>query len=244
MTDPTFTVGEAYAAVRDRVAQAAASAGRPVASVRLVAVTKTVGPDRIREAWDAGARLFGESYVQEAEPKTPQLPPEAEWHFIGHLQSNKARQALDLFCLIHSLDRPSLAEALQRAAQARDQRVDVLLQVNLGDEHSKFGTTTDGAVELARRSADWPNLRIQGLMAIPPYLEDPEEVRPYFRALRELSRRIGDSRFPGVMMEELSMGMSHDFAVAIEEGATLVRVGTAIFGDRPLFGDTSVRPLS
>ncbi len=207
-------------------------AGRPPGSVRLLAVTKTVGAERIREAWNAGVRLFGESYVQEAVAKVDRLPPEAEWHFIGHLQSNKAKQALDLFRVIHSLDRPSLAEALEKAARARGRRVEVLVEVNVGSEPSKFGSSLDEAVELARRAPEWPSLHIRGLMAIPPYLEDPEMVRPYFRAVRELSDRIRALKIPHVDMDELSMGMSHDFPVAVEEGATLVRVGTAIFGER------------
>ncbi|NTU60170.1 MAG: YggS family pyridoxal phosphate-dependent enzyme [Deltaproteobacteria bacterium] len=207
-------------------------AGRPPGSVRLLAVTKTVEAERVRRAWDAGVRLFGESYVQEAVGKVDRLPPEAEWHFIGHLQSNKARQALDLFRLVHSLDRPSLADALEKAARARGAQVDVLLEVNVGAEASKSGASLGDALDLARRAEEWPSLRIRGLMAIPPYLADAEEVRPYFRAVRELADRIRALELPGVAMEELSMGMSHDFPVAIEEGATLVRVGTALFGER------------
>jgi pyridoxal phosphate enzyme (YggS family) len=219
--------------ILDAMEAARQRAGRPPGSVRLLAVTKTVEPERIRIAWDAGVRLFGESYVQEAVGKIDRLPPEAEWHFIGHLQSNKAKQALDLFHVIHSLDRPSLAEALEKAARSRGGQVDVLLEVNVGSESSKSGSSLEGAVELARRAPEWPSLRIRGLMAIPPYLAEPEEVRPYFRAVRKLAERIRTLGIPGVEMQELSMGMSHDFPVAVEEGATLVRVGTAIFGERP-----------
>lgn len=226
-------VNDAVAHVLGRLRAAEARAGRPAGSARLVAVTKTVAPERILAAWRAGLRCFGESYVQEALGKIDRLPPEAEWHFIGHLQSNKARQAVDAFALIHSVDRPSLAEALEREARKRGIRVGVLLQVNAGDEETKGGATFDGAVELARRAAQWPSLRIRGLMAIPPYFDDPEDVRPHFRALRELRDRIASLELPGVEMDELSLGMSHDFPVAVEEGATLVRVGSALFGERP-----------
>jgi hypothetical protein len=220
------------AGVRRALEAAVHRAGRPSDSVRLVAVTKTVPPDTVRQAWDLGLRDFGENYVQEALPKVDRLPVDARWHFIGHLQSNKARQATELFSLIHSLDRPSLAGELEKAARARGIRLDVLLQVNVGDETSKAGATPDGAVALARRATEWPSLRILGLMAIPPYSPDPEEVRPYFRSLRALAGRIRALGLPGVKMEELSMGMSGDFEVAVEEGATLVRIGTAIFGER------------
>jgi pyridoxal phosphate enzyme (YggS family) len=234
VTSDEHSIGDALQAVQAGLCAAEAKAGRPAGSVRLVAVTKTVSPDRIREAWAAGARVFGESYLQESVGKVDKLPPEAEWHFIGHLQSNKAKLALDYFRLIHSLDRASLADALEKAARVRGMTVNVLLQVNVGDEASKFGATPEGAVALARRYAEWPSLRIRGLMAIPPYREDPEEVRPHFRAIRELGDRIRALGLSGVEMGELSMGMSHDYAVAVEEGATLVRVGTAIFGERPI----------
>jgi pyridoxal phosphate enzyme (YggS family) len=234
--DALGAVGRRYREVRAAVDRAAAAAGRDPASVRLLAVTKTVSPEGLREAYAAGARLFGENYVQEAQGKVDALPRDAEWHMIGHLQSNKARRAAELFSCIQSLDRPSLADALEKAARARGQRLDVLLQVNTGDEETKSGTTADGAVELARSAARWPSLRVRGLMALPPYCDDPEEVRPHFRALRELGRHIAALNLPGVEMAELSMGMSHDFSVAVEEGATVVRVGTAIFGERPAAG--------
>ncbi|MFU8858463.1 MAG: YggS family pyridoxal phosphate-dependent enzyme [Deferrisomatales bacterium] len=226
-------VGARYREVLAQVARAVGRAGRDPASVRLLAVTKTVTVDRLREAYAAGARLFGENYVQEAQRKIDSLPRDAEWHMIGHLQSNKAKRAPELFSCVQSLDRPSLAEALERAAAGRGQRLEVLLQVNTGDEETKSGTTAEGAVDLARRAGEWPSLRVRGLMALPPYFDDPEEARPHFRALRELSQRIAGLGIPGVGMDVLSMGMSHDFTAAVEEGATLVRVGTAIFGERP-----------
>lgn len=234
--DPLDTVARRYREVRAAVDRAAAAAGRDPATVRLLAVTKTVPPEGLRAAYAAGARLFGENYVQEAQGKVDTLPRDAAWHMIGHLQSNKARRAAEIFACVQSLDRPSLADALEKAVRARGQRLDVLLQVNTGDEQTKSGTTADGAVELARNAARWPSLRVRGLMALPPYCEDPEEVRPHFRALRELGQRIAALGLPGVEMAELSMGMSHDFSVAVEEGATLVRVGTAIFGGRPAPG--------
>ena len=229
----TEAIRASVAGVTDALRRAEAQTGRRPGSVRLVAVTKTVPTERVLEAWGAGLRLFGESYVQEALPKVDRLPADAEWHFIGHLQSNKARQAAEIFSLVHSLDRPSLAEALEKAASRRAAPLEVLLQVNVGDETSKAGTTFEGAVALAGRAADWPHLRVRGLMAIPPFCEDPERTRPHFRALRELRNRIAALGLPGVEMAELSMGMSGDFPVAVEEGATLVRVGTALFGDRP-----------
>ncbi|GAB4263383.1 MAG: YggS family pyridoxal phosphate-dependent enzyme [Deferrisomatales bacterium] len=226
-------VAENVRRVLGQIEEAARRAGRDPATVQLVAVTKTVPVERIRQAYDAGLRRFGENYVQQALEKVDRLPRDAQWHMIGHLQSNKAKRAVEVFSLIHSLDRPSLADALEKAARARGQRLEVLLQVNVGEEPTKFGTSPEGAVELARRAGQWPSLRIRGLMAIPPYREDPEEVRPYFRALRELAGRLRAMDLPGVAMDELSMGMSHDFPVAVEEGATLVRVGSALFGARP-----------
>lgn len=231
MAEPS--VARAAAEVLEALRRAEIRANRPAGSARLVAVTKTVPADRVAEAWRAGLHAFGESYVQEALSKVDRLPPEAEWHFIGHLQSNKARQAVEVFSLIQSLDRPSLADALEQAAHRRGIRVRVLLQVKVGEEATKGGASFDGVMELARRAQEWPSLQIQGLMAIPPYEDDPEAVRPHFRAVRELRDRVEALRLPGVEMGELSLGMSSDFPVAVEEGATLVRVGSALFGERP-----------
>ncbi|GAB6063854.1 YggS family pyridoxal phosphate-dependent enzyme [Deferrisoma palaeochoriense] len=231
MREPT-SIGQRYREVLDAVRQACGRTGRSPEAVTLVAVSKTVEPERILAAYEAGARDFGENYVQEALGKVDRLPPDARWHMIGHLQSNKAKRAVETFAWVHSLDRPSLADALEKAAAARGRVLDVLVQVNVGGELTKSGTDEEGARALVRRAPEWPHLRIRGLMAIPPYREDPEEVRPYFRALRELRDRLQAEAPEGVRLEHLSMGMSHDFAVAIEEGATLVRVGTAIFGER------------
>ena len=220
------------APVRAALKAAARRAGRSEEQVRLVAVTKMVPPALVRLAYDLGVREFGESYVQEALDKVDRVPGDVRWHFIGHLQSNKARRAMEIFSMIQSLDRPSLADALERAARNSGLRADVLIQVNVAAEASKAGATFEGAVALAKRAPEWPNLRFLGLMAIPPYADDPEEVRPHFRALRQLAERIDSLDISDVAMRELSMGMSADFGVAVEEGATLVRIGTAIFGER------------
>lgn len=225
-------VAHAYAAVRQQLGAAVAAAGRPPDAVTLLAVSKHQPVESLAEAYGVGARDFGENYVQEALAKVDALPLDARWHLIGHLQSNKARRAAEAFTCIHTLDRPSLADALEKAVAARQGRLDVLLQVNVAGEESKYGATPEGATVLARRMAEWPHLRLKGLMTIPPYDLDAEQVRPHFRTLRELRDRLGALGLPGVEMVELSMGMSHDFPVAVQEGATIVRVGTAIFGER------------
>ena len=229
------SVGENYRRVVARVWEAAERCGRAGEGVRLLAVTKTVPAERVLEAYAAGARLFGENYVQEAQTKVDVLPRDAHWHMIGHLQSNKAKRAAELFTCVQSLDRPSLADALEKAARMRGLTLEVLVEVNTGDETTKSGTDAEGAVALARRMTEWPSLRLKGLMAIPPYSPDPEASRPHFRALRELRGRLEQDLglAPDRALATLSMGMSHDFEVAVEEGATLVRVGTAIFGERP-----------
>lgn len=226
------SVAQRVREVLDAIRDAAVNSGRDPATVRLVGVTKTKPPEKVMEGYEAGLRLFGESYIQEALSKMDALPPDIEWHMIGHLQSNKAKLAVGAFSLIHTLDRPSLAQELNRAALARGVRVKVLIQANLAGEISKHGTDSEGAVTLAKRAFEWPGLEISGLMTIPPYEEDPEESRKHFRALGELRRRIDSLGLDGVKMEHLSMGMSNDFRVAVEEGATLVRVGSLIFGER------------
>jgi pyridoxal phosphate enzyme (YggS family) len=231
-SETLLTVAERLRAVCGAVDEAARRAGRDPGSVRVVAITKTVEAERILEAYEAGARIFGENYLQELLSKVDRLPRDVRWHMTGHLQTNKAKRAVDVFSVVQTLDRPSLADALEKAARDRGMRVDVLIQVNIGAEATKYGATPEAGVELARRASEWPSLRICGLMAIPPYRPEAEESRPHFRALRELGERIAAFSVPGVGMGELSMGMSHDFEVAVEEGATLVRVGTAIFGER------------
>ena len=227
-----MSIRENIERIQARIAAACARVGRDPAEVRLVAVSKTKPTALIEQAAAAGQRLFGENYVQEFTDKAEQLRAPVEWHFIGSLQSNKVKYLRGKVAMIHSLDRLSLAEEINRQWAKLDRPVDVLLEVNLGDESSKAGTGEEEAIELVRRVAELPFLRLRGLMALPPWLDDPEEVRPYFRRLRELARRIEALKIPGVSMAELSMGMSNDFEVAIEEGATLVRVGTAIFGER------------
>lgn len=212
---------------------AAKRAGRDPASVALVAVTKTVGPERVREAVAAGAAVLGENRVQEAREKIELLGPIARWHLIGTLQKNKAKYAVRLFDLIHSVDSVELARELDRQAARTGKVQDVLIEVNIAGEASKTGAAHRDAAALVREAAALPNIRVLGLMAVPPYAEDPEASRPYFRRLRDLRDAIIKETDPEMSLRELSMGMSGDFEVAVEEGATLVRVGTAIFGERP-----------
>lgn len=215
------------------MADAATRCGRSPQSVRLVAVSKTIKAQRVAEAIDAGAAILGENYIQEARDKFNSLIDRpVEWHFIGHLQSNKAKYAVRMFDLIHSVDSLKLAAALNKAAQKSGKCQDILIQVNISGEESKSGTTEDDAVDLIETAGRFEHIRIRGLMTMPPYYDQPELARPFFRRLAALRQRILDKHLPGVAMEELSMGMTGDFEVAIEEGATLVRIGTAIFGPR------------
>ncbi len=215
-----------------RIADAAARAGRPPQSVTLVAVSKTKPVEALHEAVRAGVRVFGENRVQEAVAKMPPFErDDVQWHLIGHLQSNKAKIAVERFAMVQSVDSIALAGRLNRLAADAGKRLPVLLQVHLGDEETKSGVAPDEASELVRQTLDLPNLELRGLMAIPPFFPDPQDVRPSFRRLRELRDALQE-RFPAHPLPELSMGMSHDFEVAIEEGATMVRVGAALFGAR------------
>ncbi|TWJ13922.1 YggS family pyridoxal phosphate-dependent enzyme [Geobacter argillaceus] len=218
--------------IRHRIRAAALKVGRDPASVRLVAVSKTNPANLVDEAARAGQRLFGENYVQELAVKAQSVTEPVEWHFIGHLQSNKVRQIAGVVTMIHSVDRFSLAEEIDRQWAKLGLTCDVLVQVNVAGESTKSGTTAAAAVELVTAVARLPYLRVKGVMTMPPFFDDPEGSRPYFRALWELAEEIDRLVIPGVTMTELSMGMSGDFEVAIEEGATLVRVGSAIFGER------------
>lgn len=220
------------AAVQERIRQAAEQAGREPGSVRLVAVSKTRPAADIELAVQAGQRLFGENYVQELVVKAAVVQEPVEWHYIGHLQSNKVRQLAGLVTMIHSVDRLSLAEEISRQWGRLGSSCAILVQVNVAQEASKSGTTTREALDLIRQVSLLPHLRVRGLMTMPPFFDDPEAARPYFRQLRRLAEQIRTAAIPGVVLDELSMGMSGDFEVAIEEGATLVRVGTAIFGER------------
>ena len=225
-------LGANLARIRTAIAAACARCGRDPANVRLVAVSKTHPAALVEEAYRAGQSCFGESYVQEFLTKAELVKVPVSWHFIGHLQSNKVKSLPGRVAMIHSVDRLALAEEIDRQWGKVGTRAEVLIEVNLGGEASKAGVAEADLLPLLRRVAQLPHLAIRGLMTLPPYLADPEEVRPYFRRLRELARQLDALALPGVSMAELSMGMSHDFTVAIEEGATLVRIGTAIFGDR------------
>jgi PLP dependent protein len=227
-----MSVAENLKIVMDRIAAAAQRAGRDPSSVRLVTVTKTVDHDRIREAIAAGAAICGENRVQEGKEKIEALGRTAIWHLIGHLQKNKAKYAVKLFDLIHSVDNIELAKELDRQAEKIEKVQNVLIEVNIAGEASKAGMAVREAPALVREIARFRNLSVQGLMTMPPWSVSPEESRPFFRILRELAEAIAKENLPHASMQELSMGMSGDFEVAIEEGATLVRVGTAIFGAR------------
>lgn len=225
-------VAERLAAVRERIAAAARRAGRDPSEVVLVGASKRQPPERLRAAWAAGLRVFGENRVQEAEEHREVLPAETEWHLIGPLQSNKAKRAVELFSTVHSVDRVKIAEKLNREAAEQGLVLPCFLEVNLGGEASKSGFRVEGFAERVAPVAGLANLRVVGLMAIPPIAEDPEASRPWFRKLRGLRDELGTlgewASWPGW----LSMGMSADYEVAVEEGATHVRVGTSLFGAR------------
>jgi pyridoxal phosphate enzyme (YggS family) len=221
------------AAVRTRIAAAAHRAGRDPGEIRLIAVSKTFPAEAIRAAWAAGQRDFGENKVQEAllkQEQTADLP--IQWHLIGHLQSNKAKRAADRFAAIHSIDSVELLERVDAAAAEQGARPEIFLQVDLAGEETKFGAPQASLESLARAAAAGRAVRLAGLMVLPPWSEDPEAARPYFRRLREIRDALARSGVDASLLSRLSMGMSHDFEVAIEEGATDVRVGTAIFGNR------------
>ena len=227
-------IAENLARVRERIDAAARRSGRDPESVRLVAVSKTVDAERVRQAIEAGAKIFGENYVQEAQKKIEVLGHEVAWHFIGHLQTNKAKVAAGLFDFIHSVDSQNLAQELGRRAKLRGKVLPVLLEMNLAGEVTKFGAQEKEILLLAEKLSEMEGIEVKGLMTMPPFFEDPEASRPYFVELRKLGERLAKEKIPRISMEELSMGMSNDFEVAVEEGATLVRVGTAIFGPRPV----------
>jgi len=220
----------------ETIASAARRAGRDSGDIHLMAVTKTVPPERIREAYDAGQRLFGENRVQEFATKADGLRnlAEAEWHMIGHLQSNKAVKAAELFAHVDSVDSLRLAQKLNTAASQLGKKLSVLIEINIGGEQVKNGVAPGSAQleHLLTAAPEFSSLEFRGLMTVPPYNDDPEQSRPYFRRMRELFGQIAQRNLASIGMDVLSMGMSHDFEVAIEEGSTCVRVGTAIFGDR------------
>lgn len=223
-------IAERVQDVLQRMERACLRTGRDPSSVRLVAVSKTHSAERIREAYHAGLRVFGESRIQEAAAKIPQCPGDISWHLVGHLQRNKAKHAVQLFDLVHSVDSQRLLETLDRLAQEAGRRLDVLLEVNVSGERSKFGLPPGEVPTVLQAAAHLAYVNVLGLMTMPPFFEDPEKARPFFRRLREL--RDEWRAKTGFPLDELSMGMTHDFEIAIEEGATWVRVGTALFGER------------
>jgi PLP dependent protein len=223
------SIRENFLRVMERIEEAARRAGRDPREIQLVAVSKTVESARIREAIEAGVSVLGENYVQEAQKKIEEIGRPVAWHFIGHLQSNKAKYAVRLFDMIHSLDSLPLAEELNRRAEQADRFIKVMIEVNLSREASKFGADEDRVMNLAKEILHLRYLSLEGLMTMPPYFDSPEMSRPYYIELRKLQEKMVSE---GISMKELSMGMSNDFEIAIEEGATYVRVGTAIFGPR------------
>ncbi len=226
-------IRENLASIRARIRRACDVCGRAPETVRLVAVSKLHPAGQVREAVAAGQQLFGENYVQELVEKSAGLGSGIAWHLIGHLQSNKVKYLPGIVSMIHTVDRLSLAHEINRQwGEKLGHPCDILVQVNVSGEEQKSGTTIAEAVELVRQIADLPFVQVRGLMTMPPFFDNPEEARPYFRELKHLSEQICAARIPRVAMDELSMGMSGDFEVAIEEGATLIRVGTAIFGER------------
>jgi len=232
-----MSIADNIAQVRERISRAAGRVHRNADSIVLMAVSKTVEAARIKEAFDAGLRVFGENRVQEFEGKSAALSElkDAQWRLIGHLQSNKARKAAELFHAVDSVDSLRLAERLNQAATEAGKKLEVLIEIKVGQEESKAGIPLDSPdlENLLRSAPQLESLRIRGLMTVPPFTDDPEGARPYFRLLRDLRGQIAARKLPGIHMDVLSMGMSHDFEVAIEEGSTCVRVGTAIFGARP-----------
>lgn len=226
-----MSVSENWSQLRARADAAAQRAGRRPEEVTILPVSKTFSAAIVHEAYDGGLRAFGENYIQEALAKMDELPPDIEWHMVGHLQSNKARQAVGRFALIHSLDSLHLAEELDKQAGKRGLRQKVLLQVNIADEDSKFGFAPSEAGAATAEVAELEHLELRGLMTIGPLVNDPEDIRWVFRELRSLRDKV-QTQLPGLTLGELSMGMTGDFEIAIEEGATLIRVGRAIFGER------------
>jgi pyridoxal phosphate enzyme (YggS family) len=231
-----MSIAANVSSVKDRIACAARGAGRNPGDIALMAVTKTQPPESIREAYNAGQRLFGENRVQDFATKAGALQDlhAAEWHMIGHLQTNKAVKAVELFRAVDSIDSLKLAERLNAAASKLSRRLDVLLEINVGGEAAKSGVAPDSPAleELLIAAPRLEALVFRGLMTVPPFTEDPQGARPYFRKLRDLLDTIVARKLSAIAMDQLSMGMSHDFEVAIEEGSTCVRVGTAIFGER------------
>ncbi len=236
-----LSIAENIKVVRDRIEVAVKRSGRDPSEIKLVAVSKTVDIDRVKEAVIAGITILGENRVQEAKGKIEAVnklqTPDSRlqtisWHMVGHLQTNKAKTAIRLFDLIHSVDSLRLAEEIDRESRKAGKVQDVLVEVNLAGEETKHGVSEEGTISLLKEMSKLKNISVKGLMTMPPFSEDPEKVRPYFRRLREIRDNINELRVTGYELRDLSMGMSNDFEAAIEEGATMVRVGVAIFGER------------
>jgi pyridoxal phosphate enzyme (YggS family) len=218
--------------IKQRIVSAAVKCGRDPDSIKLLAVTKTIPTEYIIKAIDAGITMLGENYVQEAKEKITVLGQGAQWHMIGHLQTNKAKYAVNLFDYIHSVDRLELAQELDKRAGLINRKINILIEVNVSGEKTKNGIPATTAIDLIKVTSKLENLSVRGLMTMAPYSNDPENARPYFCALRNLRDNISRQQISGITMEELSMGMTDDFEVAIEEGATIIRIGRAIFGER------------
>jgi len=241
-----MSIASNLAEVRGRIAESARRAGRPATDITLVAVSKTFGADRVREAWDAGQREFGENKVQEGLQKIADTADiSARWHLIGHLQSNKAKKAAASFACIQSVDSVELLQRLDDAAAARppgSSPVEVLVQVDFAGEATKFGARPEDAARTVRAGVEARHVRLAGLMLLPPWSDDPERSRPWFVRLREFRDQLARDAVPPSALRHLSMGMSHDYEAAIDEGATIIRVGTAIFGARPAPEAVSMAP--
>ncbi|HEY7321524.1 MAG TPA: YggS family pyridoxal phosphate-dependent enzyme [Candidatus Binatia bacterium] len=221
-----------YRKIVDRIREAAVSVGRNAHDITLLAAAKSQSVELAQAAIAAGVRLIGENYVQEAEEKRKLISSPVEWHMIGHLQRNKAKDAVKIFDLIQTLDSLALAIELDKVGRNQGKIVRTFIEVNLGDEASKSGIGPHNVAELLKRIGDLSRLRVEGLMAVPPFKENPEEVRPYFCTLKNLQVELQRLKIPNVSLNQLSMGMTHDYPIAVEEGATIVRIGTALFGPR------------
>ncbi len=221
-----------YRSILDCIDAAAVRSGRKAEEVKLLAAAKSQSVELVRAAVAAGVRLVGENYVQEAREKKQAIAAILEWHMIGHLQRNKVKMAVDLFDVIESLDSVALARELDKEGQKREKQIRAFIEVNLAGEESKSGIARAQAPALAAAVGEMGHVRVEGLMTVPPFREQLEEVRPYFRELRELKEELESLRIPNVDLKELSMGMTHDYSVAVEEGSTIVRIGTALFGPR------------
>ena len=225
-------VGANYQKIRARINEAAAKGGRTAGDIKLLGAAKAQRVELVHAAIAAGVALIGENYVQEAKEKMARISQSVEWHMIGHLQRNKAKAAVELFDVIESLDNLTLARDLDREGRKQGKTVRVFIEVNLGGEESKSGIAKNQVASLLEETAKLPHLHVEGLMTVPPFHENLEEVRPYFRELRELREKLNELHLPNTDLKELSMGMTHDYSIAIEEGATIVRIGTALFGPR------------